>query len=112
VVITDVINEVRQRLVRHGVKVSNADIQAILWYPEKDLWRRLRGEETMSQKDGSTAGDDENILNTSYDTEFLNLARSRGLGDAADAALTRARASRTGRPNVTGSDAGVPADSK
>jgi hypothetical protein len=66
-VITEVVNGIREELERRGYNVTNADVQAILWYPEKDLWAKLRGEE-------------ESILKQSYDDEFINIADGLGLG--------------------------------
>jgi hypothetical protein len=66
-VITEVVNGIREELERRGHTVTNADVQAILWYPEKDLWAKLRGEE-------------ESILKQSYDDEFINIAEGLGLG--------------------------------
>jgi hypothetical protein len=72
-VISQVVNGIRASLKeRHGIETSNADIQAILWYPEKDLWAKLRGEK-------------ESNLKQSYDEEFLKIAEARGLGAKARA---------------------------
>lgn len=73
-VITRVINRARAILAEQGIETTNADIQATIWYPEKDIWAKLRGE-------------DESDLKNSYDEEFLKIADARGLGEAARAAL-------------------------
>ena len=75
-VIVDVVNRIRNELDRQGVTATNADIQAILWYPEKDLWAKL-------------AGKKESNLKNSYDEEFLKVAESQGLGERARAAAAR-----------------------
>lgn len=75
-VIVDLVNEIRQRVEALGYVTTNADVQAILWYPEKDLWAKLRGEE-------------ESNLKSSYDEQFLKIAKARGLG--AEAAKVAAR---------------------
>lgn len=75
-VIVDVVNRIRNELDRQGVTATNADIQAILWYPEKDLWAKL-------------AGKKESNLKNSYDEEFLKVAQSQGLGERARAAAAR-----------------------
>ena len=75
-VIVDVVNRIRNELNRQGVTATNADIQAILWYPEKDLWAKL-------------AGKKESNLKNSYDEEFLKVAQSQGLGERARAAAAR-----------------------
>jgi hypothetical protein len=39
-----VINRVRQNLLdRHGIDISAADLQALLWYPEQRFWQRYHG---------------------------------------------------------------------
>lgn len=76
--IVDVVNRIRNELDRQGVSATNADIQAILWYPEKDLWAKL-------------AGKKESNLKNSYDEEFLRVAESQGLGDQARSASAKVR---------------------
>jgi hypothetical protein len=88
-VITRVVNDVRRRLAALGLVVTNADVQAILWYPEKDLWSKLQGE-------------DENDLNKSYDDEFLELAAQQGRGAEAQAAVDAVRARRAAGGQVGG----------
>ncbi len=73
-VISRVINRARDILSGQGINTTNADIQATIWYPEKDIWAKLRGE-------------DESNLKNSYDEEFLKLADARGLGETARRAL-------------------------
>ncbi len=73
-VITEIINQVRTNLESRGIKTTNADLQAILWYPEKDIWSALSGKGKSK-------------LKNSYDEEFLKLAESRGLGDEARDAI-------------------------
>jgi hypothetical protein len=76
--IVDVVNRIRTELDRQGVSATNADIQAILWYPEKDLWAKL-------------AGKKESNLKNSYDEEFLRVAESQGLGNEARSASAKVR---------------------
>jgi hypothetical protein len=76
--IVDVVNRIRNELDRQGVSATNADIQAILWYPEKDLWAKL-------------AGKKESNLKNSYDEEFLRVAESQGLGNEARSASAKVR---------------------
>ena len=33
-----------------GLDYSNADLQALLWYPEKDIWGQLKGDSADSLK--------------------------------------------------------------
>ena len=70
-VISKVVNEIRETLKKEGIDVTNADVQAVLWYPEKDIWAKLRGEQ-------------ESNLKQSYDEEFIKIATERGLGEQAN----------------------------
>ena len=36
-----VVNQAREILDKQGIKLTNADLQATIWYPEKRLWERL-----------------------------------------------------------------------
>ena len=92
-IISAIVNDVRERLRAMGHEVSNADIQAILWYPEKDLWAKLTGKNNSDK------------LKSSYDEEFFKLAEQRGLGQQALDA--RNRASRVGSPDPAGQDEGL-----
>ena len=83
-VISEVINEARKRLEKKGYTVTNADVQAVLWYPEKDIWERVKGNEESS-------------LKSSYDDEFIELARQRGVGEQANRIATRIRDDRSRR---------------
>lgn len=88
-VITRIVNKIREELSNKGYTATNADVQAVLWYPEKDIWAKLRGEE-------------ESNLKLSYDDEFIAIAEERGLGEQARAVAERTRAdraARTGRQN-------------
>ena len=75
-VINRIVNKIRVGLEQRGMKTTNADIQAILWYPEKDIWAKL-------------AGDSESNLKNSYDEEFLRVAESQGLGNEARSASAK-----------------------
>jgi hypothetical protein len=94
-VITEIVNGVREKLEAQGKRVTNADIQAILWYPEKDLWAKLRGEK-------------ESNLKQQYDEEFLKIAEARGLGPQARAAADRVRAARSGATAESGAKVEAP----
>jgi hypothetical protein len=54
-VITKAFNEALDKLRAKGINLTPADLQATLWYPEKDIWAYLKGK-------------DSNALNMSYDT--------------------------------------------
>jgi len=77
-VISRVVNKIRQALEQRGYTVTNADVQAILWYPEKDLWAKLSGKK-------------ESNLKQSYDDEFIKIAEQRGLGEQARAVAREIR---------------------
>ena len=81
-VITRVVNNIRRNVNARGYNVTNADVQALLWYPEKDIWAKLRGEE-------------ESILKLSYDDQFIKIAKERGLGKQAEAVAEDIRGRRT-----------------
>lgn len=65
-VITEVINNARGKLEDEGYTTTNADIQAILWYPEKDIWDQVTGRKP-------------NKLKSSYNDEFRKIAEQRGI---------------------------------
>jgi hypothetical protein len=92
-VIVALVNEINRRLTAMGYRTTNADIQAILWYPEKDLWAKLRGEE-------------ESNLKSSYHDQFLKLAIARGLEDAARATAARVADERNRAARNRGDDSG------
>lgn len=73
-VISQVVNGIREGLEAKGHRTTNADIQALLWYPEKDIWDILSDREKGK-------------LNSAYDTEFQKIAEARGLGEQARAAF-------------------------
>lgn len=83
-VITEIVNGIRAELESLGYVTTNADIQAVLWYPEKDLWSKLAGKE-------------ESNLKQSYDDEFINIATERGLGGEARQLAESVRADRAAR---------------
>ena len=88
-VITEIVNNSRLQLKALGYDTTNADIQAILWYPEKDLWAKLTGNE-------------ESNLKLSYDKEFIDIATQRGFGDEARTIAESIRTNRT--PRNSGGD--------
>ena len=89
-VITEIVNNSRLQLKALGYTTTNADIQAILWYPEKDLWALLTGKP-------------ESNLKSSYDEEFITIAKQRGLGDDALSIAESIRTDRAAR-NSGGDD--------
>lgn len=87
-VITRIVNNIRKGLTERGYEVTNADVQAILWYPEKDIWAKMRGEE-------------ESNLKLSYDNQFIKIATERGLGEQAEAVAKDIRGRGTERTSTT-----------
>ena len=77
-VIRQVFLMARELLSAQGVNLTNADLQATLWYPEKDIWSFL-------------AEGKQSNLKLSYDSEFLRIAESRGVADAARSAVAKSR---------------------
>jgi hypothetical protein len=63
---TGVVNRARELLEKEGYDVTNADIQALLWYPEKDLYAKM----------GSVPSDE---LNVNYTQAWRNVLREREL---------------------------------
>ncbi len=83
-----------------GVPITMADMQAVLWYPEKDLWGALTSE-LATDEDGLPIVPPSD-LNESYDTVFARILRSQGYeveGAAGD------RAGGDGAGAVAGQDA-------
>lgn len=95
-VISRVVNAIQEKLTGLGYETTNADVQAVLWYPEKDLWAKLRGES-------------ESNLKSSYDEQFINIARQRGLGEEAIRAAEAVTNARSGTARTGGPDGQGPA---
>jgi hypothetical protein len=68
--------EALQILEARGVKLTTADLQAILWYPEKELWGALTAE--MATDEDGVPIVPPNSLNESYDTAFGRILREQG----------------------------------
>jgi GNAT superfamily N-acetyltransferase len=94
--IRDVINIAQAKLQAQGINVTNADLQAIIWYPEKRLWTRKMG----SREKGSGEDGAQSAGETSYMHEFARIARERGYSDAE---VQKAIQSPTGAGSGTGS---------
>jgi hypothetical protein len=67
--------EVQKMLHEKDIYISNADIQAILWYPEKEIWNTVIGAKNVT------------ALNLSYSDSMATFARLKGHGDAVDKIL-------------------------
>ena len=67
--------EVQKMLHEQDIYISNADIQAILWYPEKEIWNTVIGAKNVT------------ALNLSYSDSMATFARLKGHGDAVDKIL-------------------------
>lgn len=61
------VNRAREILAGQGHNLTNADLQAIWWYPEKELYSKLGGR-------------DSEAINTDYATVYRNLAARRAAG--------------------------------
>jgi len=75
--IRDVMNIAQAKLQAQGINVTNADLQAIIWYPEKRLWTKKMG----SREKGSGEDGAQSAGETSYMHEFARIARERGYSD-------------------------------
>jgi hypothetical protein len=74
-----VATKARGILAKHGHDITNADLQALWWYPEKDLYGHLGARDSES-------------LNVDYSTALQRLAKEKGFSDAAiQQALATAR---------------------
>jgi hypothetical protein len=82
----DRVNAAREMLAKDGINLTNADMQAIWWYPEKNLYAKLGGRSS------------ENI-NVDYATALADFARSRGVSEQD---LARAMGAAYRRPRSTG----------
>jgi len=55
-VIAQAFESARKKLkADHDIDITNADLQALLWYPEKDIWAHLQGKESNLNEDYSSA---------------------------------------------------------
>ena len=64
----DVINRARAQVEQRGLTLTNADLQALWWYPEKDLYSKLAGRSSEA-------------LNTDFASEMRLLAKKKGISD-------------------------------
>lgn len=63
--IRDIVSRAREILAENGLNLTSADMQAILWYPEKDLYAKL------------TNGGLEERLNESYEDAFKEIMNGK-----------------------------------
>ena len=63
--IRDVVSRAREILAENGVNLTSADMQAILWYPEKDLYAKLTQNKTAGR------------LNESYEDTFKEIINDK-----------------------------------
>jgi hypothetical protein len=75
--IRDIVAKSQQILQGDSINITNADLQAVLWYPEKRLWSKKFGvrEKGKGADDAGSAGE------TSYYDEFVRIAKKRGFTD-------------------------------
>ena len=95
--IRKVVNRARDILQQHGVNMSNADMQATWWYPEKELYAKLGGRSKTEE------------INVDYATALRELADEKaGAGSAAGPVGTvEQRPGPAAKANVTAADAGL-----
>ena len=86
----DATQEALNLLSKHGINLELADLQALVWYPEKDLWKKLGVGNKRSAP-------------TDYETEFKKIAKNEGVSNAQ---ITRAIQART-HPRGSGGDGAV-----
>ncbi|HEX4828318.1 MAG TPA: hypothetical protein VFV12_08835, partial [Xanthobacteraceae bacterium] len=81
-----IVNRARELLANEGINITNADLQAIWWYPEKELYAKLGVRGKLED------------LNVDYASALRDHARKMGVSDGEiDEALRKLRAS-SGRP--------------
>jgi hypothetical protein len=86
--IRTVVRRALEMLDAAGYSMSAADLQAILWYPEKEIYGRLTGRPFER-------------LNSSYDEIMAKVARKEGFGDdEIERALRSVGDDRGGRPGM------------
>jgi hypothetical protein len=68
-----IVNKARHILQKRGHHITNADLQATIWYPEKDLWKH------MGSTGGSSGSEGNNV---DYSQAQQRIARQRGHSDA------------------------------
>ncbi|QDP54901.1 MAG: hypothetical protein Unbinned3065contig1002_3 [Prokaryotic dsDNA virus sp.] len=90
----------KEVLQQRGIELTVADLQAVLWYPEKELWGALTTE--LATDEDGVAIVPPNPLNASYDTTFANILREQGYAVEGIEGLTEGR---DGAGAVSGQDA-------
>lgn len=95
-VFSDVLSTVNDK---SGVELTMADLQALLWYPEKRLYDSAKSDETLEGY-----GDDEA---PDYANAAASLARGRGIAEEAIAAALARPADRSGVVRRRRDDAGA-----
>jgi hypothetical protein len=93
------------KLSERGINLTTADLQAILWYPEKDLWGALTDELNVDE-DGVPIVEP-STLNESYDTVWARILEEQGyeVQETEDGGSGRAVAGQdagSGRPQDAG----------
>ena len=89
---SDVANRARILLEQEGIRITNADLQAIMWYPEKELYEKLGGRASEG-------------ININYAQAWRELAKKKGLSDEQISAIRTVgrRRSRGRSPAYVGS---------
>lgn len=84
--IRDVVSRALEILENRGYRMTAADMQATLWYPEKEIY-------------GALTGRSPELMNTSYDEAMIRIAKNEGYDDDEIAAALQSSGNgrRTGR---------------
>jgi hypothetical protein len=93
--IREVVSLALDILERHGYRLTAADLQATLWYPEKEIY-------------GVLTGRSPELMNTSYDEAMIRIAKDEGYNDDDISQALRADGNgrRTGRAVSTADQRG------
>jgi len=97
----DRVNAARQLLAERGINITNADLQAIWWYPEKNLYAKMGGRDSQG-------------INVDYATAIADIARKKGIPEDVIARAMGAapRRPRPARLNVRSGSRGSGAQSQ
>jgi hypothetical protein len=96
------VQQALDKLDARGIELSTADLQAILWYPEKELWGALTDELNIDE-DGVPVVE-ASSLNESYDTVWTRILKGQGYEIPGTEGTGSRRGGAAGA--VTGQDAG------
>lgn len=90
----DRVNRAREILGQNGTNVTNADLQALWWYPEKELYSKLGGRDAEG-------------INVDYASVLRNHAKANGVPDDTVERAVRSAHQRPGSSGAPANDAGA-----